>query len=274
MSKILVIPDVHGRSFWKTPCKDISKYDKVVFLGDYVDPYNHEGINTPTAIQGLKDIIEFTKNNREKVILLLGNHDMPYFDLDYKNLSFYHSRYSSQYHNEIEDVFRADKDLFQIAYSFDDILFTHAGCNWIWIDLNFGGDMHARYKIENISDFAVTLNGLLESKEGLKKLFRIGEERGGRDKAASCIWCDVSEMHWTFDALDNPDFHKRDIFNFKQVFGHTGQMFYSIKTPGEIEFGNYIEIKYPHTDETRCYMLDNAKAYELDTETFTVQALS
>lgn len=42
--KILIIPDVHGRDFWTDPCKDISEYDRVIFLGDYTDPYDDEGI--------------------------------------------------------------------------------------------------------------------------------------------------------------------------------------------------------------------------------------
>ena len=38
--RILVIPDVHGRTFWKEPvCKLIESVDKVIFLGDYLDPY-------------------------------------------------------------------------------------------------------------------------------------------------------------------------------------------------------------------------------------------
>ena len=39
--KILVIPDVHGRRFWKRPLERyIKKVDKIVFLGDYFDPYH------------------------------------------------------------------------------------------------------------------------------------------------------------------------------------------------------------------------------------------
>ena len=40
--KILVLPDIHGRHFWKEPCNNIETYDKVVFLGDYLDPYDFE----------------------------------------------------------------------------------------------------------------------------------------------------------------------------------------------------------------------------------------
>lgn len=35
--KIYVIPDIHGRDFWHD-IKKIEDYEKIIFLGDYVDP--------------------------------------------------------------------------------------------------------------------------------------------------------------------------------------------------------------------------------------------
>ena len=37
MTKILVIPDVHGRTFWKESCNNWE--GKIIFLRDYQDPY-------------------------------------------------------------------------------------------------------------------------------------------------------------------------------------------------------------------------------------------
>ena len=38
--KILVVPDIHGETFWKGPVlKYIEQVDKIIFLGDYLDPY-------------------------------------------------------------------------------------------------------------------------------------------------------------------------------------------------------------------------------------------
>ena len=54
--KILIIPDVHGRSFWR-PAVASGDYDKIIFLGDYVDPYPDERIGELTALHGLMDII-------------------------------------------------------------------------------------------------------------------------------------------------------------------------------------------------------------------------
>lgn len=36
---ILIVPDIHGRKFWKEPCSNVDKYEKIIFLGDYLDPY-------------------------------------------------------------------------------------------------------------------------------------------------------------------------------------------------------------------------------------------
>lgn len=71
---ILVCGDIHGRKFWKKPCENIDNYDKVVFLGDYLDPYNFEFISVEEAIENFKEIIELKRNNMDKVVLLLGNH--------------------------------------------------------------------------------------------------------------------------------------------------------------------------------------------------------
>ena len=41
---VLVIPDDHGRGFWKEFVKG-HENEMIVFLGDYVDPYPHENIS-------------------------------------------------------------------------------------------------------------------------------------------------------------------------------------------------------------------------------------
>lgn len=71
MSDILVIPDIHCRKFWrKAPFED---FDKVVFLGDYFDPYPEKNLeDSPTAM--LMDIITMKKEVPDKYILLVGNH--------------------------------------------------------------------------------------------------------------------------------------------------------------------------------------------------------
>lgn len=69
--EMLIVPDVHGRTFWKDV---IDSNLSVVFLGDYTDPYPQEEISKKQTIDNFKEIIEFAKENKNRVTLLLGNH--------------------------------------------------------------------------------------------------------------------------------------------------------------------------------------------------------
>lgn len=75
MKKICVIGDIHGRSNWQKI--DLSSYDRVVFMGDYLDPYDY---NT-TCVDiwdNFQKILELKKKDPLKIILLFGNHDYHY----------------------------------------------------------------------------------------------------------------------------------------------------------------------------------------------------
>ena len=63
MSKVIILPDIHGRTFWKYALEHIDEFDKVIFLGDYLDPYPHEGITFDESVENFKEILEFKKNN-------------------------------------------------------------------------------------------------------------------------------------------------------------------------------------------------------------------
>ena len=74
--KILVLPDIHGRTFWRSAVERADSCDRVVFLGDYLDPYGFEGIAVSDAVENFREIIGFAKQHPGKVVMLLGNHDM------------------------------------------------------------------------------------------------------------------------------------------------------------------------------------------------------
>ena len=118
MSKVLVIPDIHGRIFWKedvaTLMADIDSHAiDVVFLGDYIDPYPQEDITDEQAINGFREIIGFARD-RDNVHLLLGNHDMQYFKEDFVS-EWDYCRYCTEYEDEIKTLFRSNDTLFKIA---------------------------------------------------------------------------------------------------------------------------------------------------------------
>ena len=65
--KTLIIPDVHGRSFWKAALQK-EEYDKVIFLGDYVDPYELEAVSNSMAISNFKEILSLKISQPDHVI--------------------------------------------------------------------------------------------------------------------------------------------------------------------------------------------------------------
>ena len=57
---ILIIAVIHGRNFWKKAVEEnIDKVEKIIFLGDYLDPYPWEGITRKDAIRNFEEIINF-----------------------------------------------------------------------------------------------------------------------------------------------------------------------------------------------------------------------
>ena len=65
---VLILSDIHGRRFWKDAVeKYTDKVDKIVAIGDYLDPYQWEGITRNEAIRNFQEIIDFKKENKDKV---------------------------------------------------------------------------------------------------------------------------------------------------------------------------------------------------------------
>ena len=52
--------------------------DRVVFLGDYLDPYEGEDGMAEDIYENMMEIIALKQRNMEKVVLLKGNHDQHY----------------------------------------------------------------------------------------------------------------------------------------------------------------------------------------------------
>lgn len=199
--KILIIPDVHGRKFWREPCEDMSQWDKVIFLGDYVDPY--EGEATPEdVLTEIKDIIALKEVYKDKVILLWGNHDLFYWSVPYRNFLSYWSRHDYKNHNEIESIFMQARELFQFAYQDGKFLFTHAG-------VNNGFAKFVADKCQKVT--ADNLNELLIDKQAL--LAMVSFYRGGGCEYGSPVWADLREHYGK-----TPN---KFIADYYQIFGHT-----------------------------------------------------
>lgn len=212
MNKILIIPDVHGRTFWRKAIEENPDVERIIFLGDYFDPYEYELISYNDIMQGFKDIIELKKKAPEKVILLLGNHDCHYF-LPMEQCS----RYNMWKEDEYKDLFLGNIDLFSM-YHREEIgekrfIFSHAGILSGWV---------LKYKMSGIQDEEELcwdnlpdLDSLLINNRDLlgKYLNDVSYYRWGPDSYGSIVWADADEHI-------RPQFKEENII---QIFGHTQQ---------------------------------------------------
>jgi predicted phosphodiesterase len=129
MKKILVIPDIHGRDYWKKVVNQhIDDVDQIVFLGDYFDSFD---IKPLFQIHNFKEIMEIRKMFSDKVITLIGNHDYHY--LRFTNSQY--SGYNNLFQADIYDILKQNLDYLQICCIFDDKLFSHAGVSNYWLKL-------------------------------------------------------------------------------------------------------------------------------------------
>lgn len=233
--KTLIIPDVHGRPFWKQAIELIDTVDKIIFLGDYVDPYDFEGISQNDALQALKEIVDFATNHKDKVVLLFGNHCLHYvYDIFKTEASG--GRIDKKNYLHIKQIYLNNLDLFKLAYEITEndkhYLFSHAGVCKDWYE---------KYK-DLIGDLnADNLNKLLTTSNGIRSLCDVGYSRWGDSKVGSIVWADIDD-------------HKIEpLENIYQIFGHTQQ--------AENE---QINDNYACLDVRKCFLLENNVLKRLD----------
>ena len=235
MSKWIIIPDVHGRQFWRSAVQGHEE-EKIILLGDYVDPYAWEEILPGEAFKELRDIIAFKKEHPDNVVLLLGNQDLGYLDP-----SICTCRRDSYRAEKIRRKFEDNLDLFDIVHIEDvdggEVLFSHAGIaeNWIKHRSKLVGKVNG-FRPEHLNEM---LHGNQDERERLfLALADVSWYRGGLDKVGSPVWADVEEY------LNG----ERLLGGYLHIFGHT------LHEGGHINVRNY------------GYCLDCARAFILDLE--------
>lgn len=203
---VIIIPDIHGRDFWRWTVSQRKEEDTLIFLGDYLDPYEDEWIYWSDAYKGLLDIIALKQENPEKVVLLWGNHDLHYL---FPNLRG--SRYNEYQAEKIRKIFVDNMVCFQMAAGCEiggrSYLFTHAGINRMWVEKY--ADLFGLAEMVT----AETFNRLMFKDAFVEALGEVSFLRWGSDRAGSMVWADAEEFEWKEAKLSN----------VIQVFGHTLQ---------------------------------------------------
>jgi hypothetical protein len=230
MTKIITIGDLHGRNVWKT-FADIPlllkadedtagygtfepDYDFYVFLGDYTDAFD----KTNKEIRdNLNDVLRFKKLYPKNVILLWGNHEMFYLldsPWNYHGYNYDCSGNRPVMHFDLHELFNKNFDMFQLAFQYDNYLWTHAGVHKGWykifekefeeLDKNLRENLDIHYEYANLAD---KLNKAFIHR--LKCLFHVGRLRGGTAKVGGPLW------------LDKRLGFKKPLTGYHQIVGHT-----------------------------------------------------
>jgi UDP-2,3-diacylglucosamine pyrophosphatase LpxH len=195
MKNIKVFPDTHGR-FWSL--EDDS--DQYVFLGDYFDSFN---IPFSEQLFNFQRIIQFKKEMGVKCFLLLGNHDVQYFD----DRACRCSGFQTENYSLIRNCFLENKELFKYTYSYKNYMFTHGGVNKTWIDyvidkysIDFNWSANVADQISDIVNY------------DFKEVHFISPINGGYDMCDGPLWYRPNFKHnQKFGIVDG----------ITQVVGHT-----------------------------------------------------
>ena len=183
--KLLIIPDVHGRDFWIEPCSHIDEFDKVIFLGDYHDPYSYE-VSQDTSRHRLRDeLLPFVTENQDKVVCLFGNHDGNYLVGDMAD------RVDRFHRKEIKGYM--EKMNIKLIHREGKYLFSHSGVLPTWLETN-------GLSLEDLENLPLEHPALMQ----------VSPYRGGWNEAGSCVWGDVREYAAS-----------KHIPGIYQIFGHT-----------------------------------------------------
>jgi hypothetical protein len=128
--KLIAIGDIHGRDIWKQIVDQEQDADTFVFMGDYFDSFTIKG---PDQINNFLDIVEFKKQSKVPVILLIGNHDYHYYPgIEDSGTSGYQTLMAPSIKHVVSD----NKQHLQAAYQVGEFVFTHAGLSSEWLDDN------------------------------------------------------------------------------------------------------------------------------------------
>jgi hypothetical protein len=194
--KIVCLGDTHGRIHWKNIVAKETDADKIVFIGDYFD--THYDVSVDQQIQNFIDILNFKKENVDKVILLIGNHDFHYLKGAQETYSGYQKFKAIDINEVLEPA--VSTGLLQMCYVYEDFVFTHAGLTKTWCENN---DI-------NLSELEDSVNRRFMSNiESFRFTYGDNFSNSGNDVTQPPIWVRI------------PSLLKNKLDGYRFVVGHT-----------------------------------------------------
>ncbi len=199
--KVIAISDLHGSSIWKKIVNKEKDSGLSIFIGDYFDSFDYSPIE---QIANFKDIVAFKKGNKDKVVLLIGNHDYMYLKEINDRYSGYNPKFHLQYQYLLEEAI--EEDLMQMCYVlksngafYDDFLFVHAGVTKTWCKDN---------KIDK-KNLEKSVNNLFKKNRQAFKFSDKGYSDSGDDICQTPIWVRPASLM------------EDRIKGYTQIVGHT-----------------------------------------------------
>lgn len=209
MNRVLVVGDLHCHFDVLDKVKAlIPKYDKVIFLGDYVDDWN---AIPESSYNMLTEVINLKLDNPDKIICLCGNHSTS----EWFGERFRCSGYNEFTHNLVKPLFDKYEHLFDIAYAPDKhTIYSHAGFTRYWVKQTFNKNFRSATELARAINKAFHNRNNPESthqkeyEETFYHLTDVGHVRGGWTEP-SPLWADADEL--VIDRLNG----------ITQIVGHT-----------------------------------------------------
>ncbi len=244
--KVLSVGDIHGKHELVAEAFGIfikEKYDRIIYHGDTADGFDR---TNEDIVRCFNILLSAKKVHPDKVILLMGNHDEPYFHQipeEYRCQGF-----RPDLHAELSNLLIPNRSKFNYAHGISNYLFTHAGVSSAWFLKHFDTlDNWATIMgidITEPEELSMVLEGVSQTHDK-NILFEIGPDRNGYlSDFGGPLWCDRSEI------MD-----LGPIIGLNQIVGHTSQQF--ITRVHEFEGGK----KYKNTSVTFIDVLAHQKQF-------------
>lgn len=203
MSKTIFVGDIHTKHGIIERIENLINIDKeiekVVFVGDYVDDWSTDAEYNEIM---LEIMFNLKKKYSDKVVLLLGNHELSYMGYPCSGHKKPDEKTSKLLFDNI--------DLIDVIYKTEDFICSHAGLTELWLN-----DLKDKYNIsciEGLDKMVDRINQMFHNKDGsiMRSLSCASYSSGGYSYIASCLW-------------SRPDDHRFSPINLgvDQIVGHT-----------------------------------------------------